>query len=85
MVPNISVQRMVNGKLEWVEPKKEDWPPVRTKLDALLDLGPIRTETPESPDVLDNKKYVVELHRRGRILTEFFGFDLESDLPPIPK
>jgi hypothetical protein len=85
MVPNIRVQRMVNGKPEWVEPKKEDWPPVRTKLDALLDLGPIRTETPESPDVLDNKKYVVELHRRGRILTEFFGFDLESDLPPIPK
>jgi hypothetical protein len=86
LVPkSVRIQRIVNGKPEWVEPKEEDWPVIREKLDALLDLGPTMTEIPETPDVLPDKKYLVELHRRAKILTDFFGFDLESDLPPIPK
>lgn len=81
--PGVSVQRLVGGKKEWVALPLEGWPLVREKVDALLYLGPRHTLVPPGADVYADAAYVRELHRRARIMGDFYGFDMTADLPPL--
>ena len=83
--PGLKVQRTVNGKKVWVSMEEVQWPRVRERMNALLWLGPAETLVPEPPEVLKERSYILEIHRRAKIMSDFFGFDLSSDLPPIPK
>ncbi len=83
--PGIKVRRMVNGELKWVSMEAAEWPRVREKMDALLWLGPAETLVPAPPAVLKDRSYILELHRRARIMSDFFGFDLTEGLPPVPQ
>ena len=81
--PGVRVQRLVGGKKEWVALSLEHWPHVREKVDALLYLGPDFTLVPPGPDAYVDASYVRELHRRARIMSDFYGFDMTADLPPL--
>jgi hypothetical protein len=78
--PNVMVQRIVDGKPQWVRREASDWPAVREKVDALLWLGADDTQVLAAPGVHVGD-YLRELHRRARIMSDFYGFDLEQDLP----
>lgn len=79
--PNVMVQRIVDGKPTWVKRDTTDWPAIRDKVDALLWLGATSSEVASPPAEGD---YLRELHRRAQIMSDFYGFDLTADLPPLP-
>jgi len=83
--PGLKVQRTVDGKRVWVAIEQAKLPPIRERADALLWLGPTETLVPEPRRVLEDAAYVTEVHRRAKIMSEFFGLDLTTDLPPIPQ
>lgn len=85
MPAGVMVQRNVNGEQKWVKVTDADWPPIRAKVDAVLYLGPAETRVGPLPSTLADASYIRELHRRARIMHDFFGFDFESDLPPISE
>jgi hypothetical protein len=85
MPAGIMVQRDVNGKKEWIALTDSDWPPIRAKVDAALYLGATETRLAPLPSTLADASYIRELHRRAKIMHDFFGFDFESDLPPAPE
>lgn len=82
--PGMRVQRLVGGKKEWVAMPLEGWPRVREKVDALLYLGPRLTLVPPGPDAYADDAYLRELHRRARIMSDFYGFDMTADVPALP-
>ncbi|HEX3582616.1 MAG TPA: ChaN family lipoprotein [Thermoanaerobaculia bacterium] len=84
MEPGVMVQHTVDGQPKWVKMTDSDWPPVRAKIDAALYLGPTHTRVDPLPSTLADTAYIRELHRRAKIMHDFFGFDFESDLPPAP-
>lgn len=84
MPPGIMEQRMIDGERKWIELEADDWPRVREKVDAILWLGDANTLVEPPDEVFRDREYLRELHRRARIMSDFFGFDMTSDLPPLP-
>ena len=85
MEPGLMVQRIVEGKSQWVPMSAENSPPIREKADALLWLGPKETTVPGPSDVWSDQSYLAEVHRRAKIMSDFYGFDLAADLPKVEK
>lgn len=83
--PGLKVQRTVNGKKVWIPVEQVQWPRVRERTDALLWLGADELLVSEAPEVLKDRDYILEIYRRAKIMSDFFGFDLTGDLPPIPN
>jgi hypothetical protein len=54
-----------------------DWPPIEDVVDAVIYVGPTRTEAAAAPGAYGDRRWVEELRRRARIMREVFGFDLE--------
>ena len=76
----IMVQRVVNGKQEWVSLADSDWPPIGDMCDALLYLPPNRTKAEPPQSVYADESYYREVLRRARIMSQAFGFDLVQEL-----
>jgi hypothetical protein len=85
MEPGVMVQRIVDGQPRWVPMTAENSPPLREKADAVLWLGSKTSEVMPPPEVMAERSYLVELHRRAKIMSDFYGFDLTADLPPLGK
>jgi Haem-binding uptake, Tiki superfamily, ChaN len=81
--PGVRVQRVVSGKKEWVDLPLDNWPRVREKVDAVLYLGRSFTLVPPGSLAYVDAAYVKEIHRRARIISDFYGFDMTADLPPL--
>lgn len=72
----VQIQREVDGTRAWVPLASTDWPALEVMADALLYLGPTRTEIPPAPATFADPAYVGELRRRCALVDAFYGFDL---------
>ena len=72
----VAIQREIDGERRWVPLARDDWPPMAEMVDALLWLGPTRTEVPAPRALYEDTAYVEELRRRVRLVDEFYGFDV---------
>jgi hypothetical protein len=77
----VQVQRVVDGQKIWVPLTSDAWPPLERMADALLHLGPTRTQVPPPDELFADAARVDELRRRCGIVDGFYGFDFyASDL-----
>jgi SAM-dependent methyltransferase len=76
----VQVQRVVAGQKteqpSWVPLTSDAWPPLERMADALLHLGPVRTQVPPPDELFLDADRVAELRRRCELVDAFYGFDL---------
>jgi hypothetical protein len=76
----VMVQKMVDGKKEWVPLTDTDWSVVKKMADGLLDYGPVMNEVPAPASAYKDPARVTELRRRAAIMQQVYGMSFDEEL-----
>jgi hypothetical protein len=77
---NVMIQKMVDGKKQWVPLLATDWPAVKKMADGLLDYGQPMNEVPAPAAAYKDPARVAELRRRAAILGQVYGMSFDDEL-----